>query len=173
MGDGGLRHAVDRFPWKSDEAGLRADADDAAVTLADHVPTGRLAAEKRPLQVHGERQVEILLPDVLGQILRPAADVVDENVQPPEMSNGFFDGVEDLAQLYDVHLKRQRSPPQSLDFADQSTAARLIAEAERNIGAGMREREGNRASDATGRSSDQGDLIRQIEAGHLGHGSFS
>jgi len=69
----------------------------------------------------------------------------------------------DLVEMGDVHLQRQRPPPHPRDRLHDVGTAVDVAEAERDIGAGMGECQGNRAAEAAGGAGHQGDLAGQVE----------
>ena len=56
-----LRRRVGEHPRQRFQAGRRADVDDAAGTVFDHVPAENLARQHETLQIHGEDFVHFLL----------------------------------------------------------------------------------------------------------------
>ena len=93
-----LRHAVDGLGRQRDEAGLRAEVHDAPAAVADHHAAHRLADEERPLQVHGQRAIEVRLGDGLGRVGRTDAGVVDQDVDAAERALRLGDRRLDLAR---------------------------------------------------------------------------
>ena len=103
--DGRLRHAVNGFRRQRHKARLGAHVHNAAVFLANHDAAGRLAGEKRPLQIHCQRAVEVLLAHVFGQVFRGDAGIVHQDIQPSEMPGGVFNRRKYLFEARHVHLK--------------------------------------------------------------------
>ena len=67
------------------------DVDDPSPPLPGHDPGGRLAAEERPSQIHGQRSLPDVQRDVekCGREAHPG--VVDQDVQAPEAAEGLLD----------------------------------------------------------------------------------
>ena len=59
--DGGLGHAVNRLRGQGHEPRLGPQIDNVSAILPDHHPSGSLTREEGSLQVHRQRQVEVLV----------------------------------------------------------------------------------------------------------------
>ncbi len=132
-----LGGAVNGLSGQSHEAGLRTYVNDAAAVLANHDACGGLAGEEGSFDVDGEREVEICFADVFGQVARRYACVVDKNIQAAKVRHCFVNGARDLAQVGHVHLQRKRATAKRFNFTGKSAMRMLVAQTQRNIGAGV------------------------------------
>jgi hypothetical protein len=80
------------------------------------------------------------------------------------MAVRFGDRRADLIQLLHIHLQRQRAAAHTLDLFRQVGGTVLPAKAERDVGAGIRQRQGTGPTEPAGRSCHQCDLPAEIEA---------
>ena len=160
MVDGGLAHAIDRLAPKRHRAGLRADVDDAARLLGDHQLRHRLGGEEGALEIDVDRVVEILLGHVFGKVFRTDADIVDQHVDAAEMLVRLGDGRAHRAEVGEIHLDRERAPPERLDLGDQRLAVRGLAHADDHVGAGTGAGERAGTADAARGAGDQHDFCR-------------
>jgi hypothetical protein len=63
-----------------------------------------------------------------------------------EFGSRVFDRMRDLIELCHIHLQRQGSPAQGFNLFCQIPPGVYVSQAERHIGASMRERERNGAA---------------------------
>ncbi len=106
----------------SDEPGDRPGVEDhAAVALLLELDDGVLAAEEHAAQVHRDEPVEVVDGVVLEGHPEPGrrdADVVEQDVESPEVLDGRGDHVGDLRVLRDVTLDRDRGATGCFDLTD-------------------------------------------------------
>jgi hypothetical protein len=74
-----------------------------------------------------------------------------------------------LIEAHDIHLERERSTSELFDFGGQAGVGGFVAEAERDVCTGLRERDRDGAAEAASGSGDQGDLASEVEIRRFGH----
>jgi hypothetical protein len=79
------------------------------------------------------------------------------------MRRRFFDRGEHLIESRHIHLERQSSAAQSLDFAWQAGVGMDVAQAQCDVGSGVSQGERDRAAEASCRAVNQRRLACQVE----------
>jgi hypothetical protein len=166
---GGFGHAVNGLTGLGDEARLRAQVDDATVTLADHHAAGGLADEEEALEVYVDGQVEGLLRDSLSVGARRQACVVHDDIEPTEFLHRPGDRRVDLVSVPDVHRDPQGTASHRPDLYGEVTSGVRVAQAKRHIGSGVRQRQRDGATQSARRAGHQCDLAVQVEAWECVH----
>ena len=104
MRDSRLGHAVHRLRGQRRKARLRSHVDDTPAILPDHHARRGLTGKERPLQIHAQRQIEVVLAHIFGWIAGRDSGVIDQNIEPSEMRGGRIHRASDLVEAGDIHL---------------------------------------------------------------------
>ena len=135
--------------------------------MLHHDAAGGLAGEEGPFQVDGQGQVKIIFADVFDQVARPQPGIVDQDVQPAEMSGRRLNGLTHLVKLGHIHGQAQRAAAHAFNLLRQVGAGPRVAQPQRHVGA--RVCQGQRAGppDAAGSAGYQRHLTVKVEAGKV------
>jgi hypothetical protein len=156
--EGRLAHRVQREAREHRTFGdVAADVDDAAT--GRHVPHGGLRGDERGPDVDRDGLFELRQAQPLQRSQEERAGVVDQNVQPTEVTGGPLDRGDDRGRIGAVRLHRDRPSSGRLDLVHHVVGPMLIPlERQRHVGALLSQAQRHGSTDPTTTAGNQSDL---------------
>src|SRR5581483_2982999 len=133
--------------------------------LARHYPPRGLAGKECCLQIEGDSFIKFALAHVFSQVADATTSVVDQDIETSEALHGVIHRARDLVEMCDVHLQRECTATEFFNFTSKPNSGFHIAEAERHVGAGIRQCQRNGVPEATSRARDQCHLAIEVKVG--------
>jgi len=148
---------------EADFAGDGREVDDASVAVLAHQPQLCLAAEENAAGIYVHDPVPLADRQFVNPSQADDAGVVHGDIQATELDFYLFDQAIDAVRVAHVDLQRHGAAPQCTNPRSRFLGDTPVIVGDRDVGARLRQAQGDALTDATTGARDKGDLAREGE----------